>query len=70
MTTAPPPPPPLLLRLGAFGDMVMMIPAVRALAHRYGQPCDVVSAGPWTAALLARVPEAGRLLTVDDRSAP
>jgi ADP-heptose:LPS heptosyltransferase len=68
--TASPLPPPLLLRLGAFGDTVMTIPAVRALARRYGQPCDVVSAAPWTAPLLARVPVAGRLLTVDDRCAP
>jgi ADP-heptose:LPS heptosyltransferase len=64
------PPPPLLIRLGAFGDMVMTIPAMRALARRYGQPCDVVSAGPWTPPLIARVPEAGRLLTLEHRSAP
>jgi ADP-heptose:LPS heptosyltransferase len=63
-------PAPLFVRLGAFGDMVMMIPAIRALALRFGQACDVVSAGPWTEPLLARVPEAGQLLPIEDRSAP
>ena len=61
---------PLLLRFGAFGDMVMTIPTIKALAQRYGRPCDVLSSGPWTEPLLSRVPEVGRLMLLTSRRAP
>ena len=61
---------PLVVRFGAFGDMVMTIPMLKALAQRYGRPCDVLSSGPWTAPLLSRVPEVGRLLLLSSRRAP
>lgn len=62
--------PPLVLRFGAFGDMVLMIPALKLLQERYGRPCDVVSSGPWTEPLLQRVPAAGTRFYLTSRRAP
>ncbi len=70
MTPVAAPLTPLVLRFGAFGDMVMTIPMLKALAQRYGRPCDVLSSGPWTAPLLSRVPELGHLLLLSSRRAP
>ena len=61
---------PLVMRFGAFGDMVMTIAVARALAQRFGRPCDIVSSGPWTEPLLSRVPEVGRILLLSSRKAP
>ena len=61
---------PLVVRFGAFGDMVMTIPMAKALAQRFGRPCDVVSSGPWTEPLLSRVPEVGRVMLLSSRKAP
>ena len=53
MAEAPPTvSPPLVVRFGAFGDMVLMIPMLETLRRRYGQRCELVSAGPATAALM------------------
>jgi len=43
---------------------------LKLLHARYGQPCDVVSSGPWTEPLLARVPAAGHRLYLTSRRAP
>lgn len=61
---------PLVLRFGAFGDMVLMIPVLKLLHHRYGQPCDVVSSGPWTDPLLQRVPAVRERFYLTSRRAP
>lgn len=61
---------PLVIRFGAFGDMVLMIPALKFLAARYGRPCDVVSSGPWTDPLLQRVPAVGERFYLTSRRAP
>jgi ADP-heptose:LPS heptosyltransferase len=61
---------PLVIRFGAFGDMVLLIPMLKALAARYGRPCDIVSSGAWTEPLLARVPVAGRRFYLTSRRAP
>ena len=62
--------PPLVVRFGAFGDMVLMIPILKLLAARFGQPCDVVSSGPWTDPLLQRVPAVGERFYLTSRRAP
>ncbi len=62
--------PPLVVRFGAFGDMVLMIPVLKLLRERYGQPCDVVSSGPWTEPLLSRVSSAGQRVYLTSRRAP
>jgi heptosyltransferase-2/heptosyltransferase-3 len=50
--------------------MVLLVPMLKALQQRYGRPCEVVSSGPWTAPLLARVPSCGRLHLLTSRRAP
>lgn len=62
--------PPLVIRFGAFGDMVLMIPALKLLHQRFGQPCDVVSSGPWTDPLLQRVPAVRERVYLTSRRAP
>lgn len=61
---------PLLVRCGAFGDMVLVTPLIRLLAARYGQPVDVVSSGGWTAPLLRHEPALGHLQLVTSRNTP
>lgn len=61
---------PLLVRCGAFGDMVLVTPMIRLLAARYGQPVDVVSSGGWTAPLLQHEPAVGHLQLVTSRNTP
>jgi heptosyltransferase-2/heptosyltransferase-3 len=66
----PSPARPLVVRFGAFGDMVLMIPVLKLLAARYGQPCDVVASGAWTDPLLKRVPGVGECVYLTSRRAP
>jgi heptosyltransferase-2/heptosyltransferase-3 len=61
---------PLVVRFGAFGDMLLLIPMLKALAHRYGRPCDLVSAGPWTQPLMQRVPACGPVRLITSRKMP
>lgn len=62
--------PPLAIRFGAFGDMVLMIPVLKLLHQRFGQPCDVISSGPWTDPLLQRVPAVRERIYLTSRRAP
>ncbi len=62
--------PPLVVRCGAFGDIVLLTPLLRLLAARYGTPLDMVGAGPWTAPLLAHDPALGHLQLVSSRNTP
>ncbi len=61
---------PLVIRFGAFGDMVLLIPMLKALQHRFGRPCELVSSGAWTIPLMQRVPACGRLHLLTSRRAP
>jgi ADP-heptose:LPS heptosyltransferase len=69
-TTPPPPATPLVLRFGAFGDMILMIPLLKLLRQRFGAPCDVVSSGPWTEPVLQRVPAVAERFYLTSRRAP
>lgn len=60
---------PLVIRFGAFGDMVLMIPILKLLHQRYGAPCDIVASGAWTEPLLQRVPSAGQRFYLTSRRA-
>ena len=62
--------PPLVVRCGAFGDIVMLTTLIRLLHARYRRPIDVLGAGPWTQALLAPLPEVGTVWTVRSRNTP
>jgi heptosyltransferase-2/heptosyltransferase-3 len=62
--------PPLVMRFGAFGDMVLLTILLRHLYERFGKPVDVISSGPWTAPLLDGQPWMGRLSIVRSRRTP
>ncbi len=53
-----------------MGDMVLLIPMLKALAQRFGRPCDLVSSGPWTIPLMQRVPACGPVRLLTSRRAP
>ena len=58
---------PLIVRCGAFGDMVMLTTLMRLVSARYGSAVDVVSSGGWTPPLLQREPTLGHLQMVTSR---
>jgi hypothetical protein len=68
-TTAAPAP-PLIVRCGAFGDMVMLTTLMRLVSARYRSPVDLVSSGGWTPPLMAREPTLGHLQMVTSRKTP
>lgn len=61
---------PLVIRFGAMGDMVLLIPMLKALHGRYGHACELVSSGSWTPPLMERVPAAGTLKLLTSRRMP
>lgn len=61
---------PLVVRFGAFGDMILLIPVLKILQQRYGHPCDLVTSGRWSAPLMQRVPSCGPLQILTSRHAP
>ncbi|MEL1263091.1 glycosyltransferase family 9 protein [Pseudoxanthomonas putridarboris] len=61
---------PLVVRCGAFGDVVMLTTLIRLLHARHGAPVDVVGCGDWTPPLLEREPALGHLQMLDSRSTP
>lgn len=62
--------PPLVMRFGAFGDMVLLTVLLRHLCERFGKPVDVISSGPWTQPLLEGQPWLGRLFVIRSRRTP
>jgi ADP-heptose:LPS heptosyltransferase len=61
---------PLVMRCGAFGDMVLLTAMIRQLHLRFGQPVDLISSGPWTIPLLAGQPGVGEIFIIKSRKAP
>ncbi len=61
---------PLVVRFGAFGDMVLLTPLLRLLHGRYGRPCTVLGSGAWLAPLFAGHPDVERVLCVASRKRP
>lgn len=61
---------PLVMRCGAFGDMVLLTAMIRQLHSRLGQPVDLVSSGPWTVPLLAGQPGVGEIFIIKSRKSP
>ena len=62
--------PPLVMRFGAFGDIVLLTVLLRQLHARFGKPVDVISSGPWTRPLLEGQPALGRLFVIRSRRTP
>jgi ADP-heptose:LPS heptosyltransferase len=61
---------PLVMRCGAFGDIVLLTVLLRQLHLRFGKPVDVISSGPWTEPLLESESALGRLFIIRSRRAP
>ena len=61
---------PLVMRCGAFGDMVLLTVLIRQLHLRFGKPVDVISSGPWTPPLLEAERAIGRLYIIRSRRTP
>jgi ADP-heptose:LPS heptosyltransferase len=61
---------PLVMRCGAFGDMVLLTPLLRQLQLRFGTPVDVISSGSWTRPLLEGQPCVGELFIIGSRKTP
>ncbi|MGH8191277.1 MAG: glycosyltransferase family 9 protein [Rhodanobacteraceae bacterium] len=61
---------PLVIRFGAFGDMVLLTPLLRMLHGRYGQPCRVLGSGRWLEPLYAGHPDVADTLALASRKRP
>jgi ADP-heptose:LPS heptosyltransferase len=61
---------PLVMRCGAFGDMVLLTVLLQQLHLRFGKPVDVISSGPWTQPLLESESAVGRLFIIRSRRTP
>jgi ADP-heptose:LPS heptosyltransferase len=62
--------PPLVMRCGAFGDMVLLTVLLEQLYARFGQPADVVASGGWSEPLLAGHRAVGRMFILRSRRTP
>jgi ADP-heptose:LPS heptosyltransferase len=61
---------PLVMRCGAFGDIVLLTVLLQQLHLRFGKPVDVISSGPWTQPLLESDSALGRLFVIRSRRTP
>jgi ADP-heptose:LPS heptosyltransferase len=61
---------PLVVRCGAFGDMVLLTALIRPLAQRFSSPVDIVTSGPWSEPLLRGQPGVGEIWTLRSRKTP
>jgi len=61
---------PLVMRCGAFGDIVLLTVLLRQLHLRFGKPVDVISSGPWTPPLLEGESAVGQLYMIRSRRTP
>lgn len=63
-------PAPLVMRCGAFGDMVLLTVLLEQLWSRFGTPVDVIASGPWSGPLLAGHRAVGRMFILRSRRTP
>jgi Glycosyltransferase family 9 (heptosyltransferase) len=61
---------PLVVRCGAFGDMVLLTALIRPLFARFGTPIDILTSGPWSIPLLSGQPGVGDISAVRSRKTP
>ncbi len=61
---------PLVVRCGAFGDMVLVTTLIRDLSARFGQEVDVLTSGPWSEPLLRGQTGVGEIVSVRSRKTP
>ena len=62
--------PPLVMRCGAFGDMVLLTVLLEQLHARFGRRVDVIASGPWSEPLLAGHSAVGRIFILRSRRTP
>ncbi len=62
--------PPLVMRCGAFGDMVLLTVLLEQLHARFKARVDVIASGPWSEPLLARHRAVGRMFILRSRRTP
>ncbi len=65
-----PSPRPLVVRCGAFGDMVLLTALIRVLHARFGRPVDILTSGPWSEPLLRGQPGVGEIWSLRSRKTP
>jgi ADP-heptose:LPS heptosyltransferase len=63
-------PRPLVVRCGAFGDMVLLTALIRVLHARFGCPVDILTSGPWSEPLLRGQSGVGDIFCVRSRKMP
>lgn len=61
---------PLVIRFGAFGDMVLLTPLLRLLHARYGQACAVLGSGGWLGPLFTDHPDVCATFRLASRRRP
>lgn len=61
---------PLVIRCGAFGDMVLLTALLQQLKARFGGPVDVIASGPWSVPLLASQSCVGKVVVIHSRRTP
>ncbi|HUX73787.1 MAG TPA: glycosyltransferase family 9 protein [Steroidobacteraceae bacterium] len=61
---------PLVVRCGAFGDMVLLTALIRELSARWLRPVDLVTSGPWSRPLLDGQPGVGEIQCIRSRKMP
>ena len=60
----------VLVRFGAFGDTLMLTPVFRYLSQQFGVRVDYAGRAPWSAALMAGVPEVGAVGEIASKRTP
>jgi ADP-heptose:LPS heptosyltransferase len=60
----------LVVRCGAFGDMVLLTALIRELHAQWQCPVDIVTSGAWSEPLLWGQPGVGELFTLRSRKMP
>ncbi len=61
---------PLVVRCGAFGDMVLITSLIRDLSVRFGGKVDILTSGPWSEPLLTGQSGVGEIFCVRSRKTP
>ncbi len=60
----------LVVRCGAFGDMVLLTALIRELHAQWRVPVDIITSGPWSDPLLRGQPGVGEIFTLRSRKTP
>jgi ADP-heptose:LPS heptosyltransferase len=61
---------PLVVRFGAFGDMILITPLLKRLYKRCGLPSDVISSGNWNKYIFQHMPYVRNVYTIPSKRTP